>query len=105
MVITAKQLADGQLGATEAAIYTVPASTTAYVRVIICQNTGGGNNTVQLWMRPSGGTSRRIVYVTLKANETFVFDDPLALDAGDSIRGAATNAAQVDFSVYGAEET
>lgn len=104
MAITAKQLADGQLAATETTMYTVPALTTAYIKSIVLQNTGGGNNTIQLWVKPTGGTSRRIGYAVLATLYTHIIDEPLVLDAGDTLRGAATNATQVDFTVYGAEE-
>jgi len=105
MTLTAKQLADGQLAASAAALYTAPASTTTYIKTITLDNTGAGANTCQLWLTPSGGTARRLAYVTLQANESFTMGSSLALDTGDAISGAATNANEVDYTVHGVEET
>jgi len=105
MTFTAKQLADGQLAASAAAMYTAPASTTTYIKTITLDNTGAGANTCQLWLTPSGGTARRFVPVTLQTNEPFYFNEPLVLDTGDAISGAATNANEVDYTVHGVEET
>lgn len=105
MAIQGQALADGQLAAAEATIYTVPAATVAYVKSIVCQNTGAGQNIVQLWVRNDGANSRRIAYITLQTNEQFYYDEPLTLEATDLIRGAATNLNEVDYVVNGAEET
>jgi hypothetical protein len=105
MAIQGQALADGQLANAEATIYTVPAGTVAYVKSIICQNTGAGANVVQLWVRNDGANSRRLIYVTLQTNEQLYFNEPLTMAAADLIRGAATNANEVDYVVNGAEET
>lgn len=105
MAIQGQALADGQLAAAEATIYTVPATTIAYVKSIVCQNTGAGQNIVQLWVRNDGANSRRLAYITLQTNEQLYFDEPLTMEAADEIRGAATNANEVDYTINGAEET
>lgn len=104
MPIAGAALAEGQLAGAEAAIYTVPAGTVAYVKSIICQNTGAGQNVVQLWTR-TDGVSRRIVYVPLETNEQLYFNEPLTMEAADTLRGAATNGAEVDYVVSGGEQT
>jgi hypothetical protein len=103
MTITAKQLADGQLAAAEGVLYT--AASIAYVRSIVLQNRGSGSNACELWLRPSGGSSRRLSYAILSASYTQEWTAPLVLDVSDAIRGAATSANQVDYTIYGAEET
>jgi len=105
MSISGKQLADGQLAAAEADMYTVPGSTRTFLSGIVCNNTGAGDNTVVLYLTPSGGTSRCIAYMSLGTHQTMYFDERLILDAGDKIRGYATNATQVDYVICGAEET
>lgn len=101
--IAPKILADGQLPAAKGTLYTVPASTSIYVKAIICQNTGGGNNTVTLYFKP-GATSRRVARAVLATNETLYFDESIALETGDLIEGDATNATQVDYVIMGATE-
>jgi len=106
MTIAAKQLADGQLPDTESALYTAPASTTTYVKSIICNNTHASNtNIVYLFLQPSGGTSRRIARVSLDAGDTLYLDESIVLDTGDAIRGYATNASEIDYIISGAEES
>lgn len=105
MTITAKQLADGQLAAAETDMYTAPASTSTYVKSIICSNTNASTaNTVSIYLQPSAGTSRRIAYASLNPGDTLYIEEALVLDTGDKIRGLATNATQVDYTICGAEE-
>jgi hypothetical protein len=104
MTIEGKQLADGQLAGSETDMYTVPASTRAFIRSIICANTGAGTNTVLLFLRPSGGTSRRLIKIPLEIDEQLYFNEPMTLDAGDKVRGQATSASEVDYVISGAEE-
>jgi len=104
MAIAGQALADGQLAAAEATLYTVPADTTTYIKSIICTNTGAGQNVVILYLRVDGANSRRIVRVPLETNEQLYFDEPLTLEAADLVRGEATNANEVDYIVSGAEE-
>ena len=105
MPIAGIALADGQLANAEAVIYTVPASTTAYIKSIICANTGAGQNVIELWVRLDGANSRRLIRVPLETNEQLYFDDALTLEAADEIRGAATNATEVDYTIWGGEQT
>ena len=104
MTITGGALADGQLAAAEATIYTVPGATVTYIKSIICTNTGAGQNVVLLYLRVDGANSRRIIRVPLETNEQLYFDEPLTLEAADLMRGEATNANEVDYVVNGAEE-
>ena len=104
MTLTAKQLADGQLASTQTTIYTTPASTTTYLKTVTLSNTGAAANTCQLWLLPSGGTARRLAYVTLQANETFTLDSPLVMDTADALQGQATSASEVDYTMHGVEE-
>lgn len=106
MAITIKTLADGQLAAAKATIYTCPASTTAIVRLITYVNTGA-NVTVNLYVKPSGGTSRRIIpmAMVLLAGYLMEEDQVITLEAGDVLEGDASIATQVDFTVGGVERT
>lgn len=99
-----KVLADGQLPATKGTLYTVPADTSAYLKSIICCNTGVGNNTIILYLKP-GSTSRRITRIILATNEQYFFDESVALETGDLIEGEATNASEVDYIILGVIES
>jgi len=105
MAIAGKALSDGQLANAEAVIYTVPGGTTTYIKSIICTNAGAGQNVVTLYVRNDGANSRRLIYVPLETNEQLYFDEPLTMEAADEVRGDATNAAEVDYIINGAEET
>lgn len=105
MPIGGAPLGEGQLPNAEGVLYTVPGATTAYVKSIICTNTGAGQNVVLLWERLDGVNSRRLIRVPLETNEQLYFDEPLTLAATDEVRGMATNANEVDYVVSGAEET
>uniref|UniRef100_A0A6M3XY96 Uncharacterized protein n=1 Tax=viral metagenome TaxID=1070528 RepID=A0A6M3XY96_9ZZZZ len=54
-----KQLADGQLAAAKGTIYT--ADSTDVVSSIILVNSGAAHNHVNLYLKPSAGTSRRLI--------------------------------------------
>jgi hypothetical protein len=59
-----KQLADGQLANSKGTIYT--ADSTDVVSSIILVNTGAAHNHVNLYLKPTGGTSRRLIPKDLK---------------------------------------
>jgi len=103
-------LANGVLAAVEAEIYACPAMSQARLTTVVCHNTHAANtNTVQLFLRPSGGTSRRIANqallpgASLKGKDGIV--EPLRLNEGDSLRGEATNAGEVAWTISGVEES
>jgi len=106
MTITTKELAAGQLPAARGDLYTVPGSTTTYIKSITLHNTHTSALTCTLAKEPAGGgTEYVIIYVELGADETFYFDEPTILDATDVLRGdAGGTAAKVDYTVSGAEE-
>lgn len=98
--LVATEPAQGQLGATEATLYTVPAlARAARVRVVLNNSHATNSNTVSIYYRRYGETtSRRIGYFVLAAGETAAGElGPLA--AGDMLRGMATNAANVDYLI------
>lgn len=107
MAFTAKTLADGQLADSEAAIYTVPENTKTYVRFLSLYNVSGSEQTITLWIRRNGGSSRKWRRFVLNENEQAdaLGSAVLMLSAGDSIRAASTNASSVDYVISGVEET
>lgn len=107
MAFTAKVLADGQLPNTKTTLYTVPASTKAYVKFFSVFNTNAAAQTVIIYAKKSGGTSRVIGRTVLQQNESarvIEIGEALNLGAGDVIEGQTTTASAVDYMITGAEE-
>lgn len=105
MAIAGEALADGQLPNAEGVLYTVPADTVTYIKSIVYTNTSGANtNTVLILVRLDGANSRRLIRIPLYPNEQLYYNEALTLEAADEIRGHATNAAEVDYVISGAEE-
>lgn len=102
MTYSYKVLAEGQLASSKTTIYTVPAATETAVQSASFCNTGAGDNTVIVYLKP-GSTSRRIARVTLATNEQLIISD-FTLEAGDLIEAQATNANEVDYIVTGATQ-
>lgn len=101
----------GQLNpsaATDEDLYTVPANASAVTSSITICETGGGNPTIRIAMRPKGGsilTSHYIVYdKTLAANQFLVINGGFTLAQGDIVT-VRSSTADVAFSVFGVETT
>lgn len=101
MTLALKTLADGQLPNTKTTLYTTPASTQVEIESILVFNTGAGNNTVKLYIKP-GGTSRQICGFTLATKESAIISR-IPGGAGMLIEGEATNALEVDYIIAGGE--
>lgn len=100
---TPKILADGQVASSKTTIYTVPALTQAIVRTITFFNTAASSQTVILYIKKSGGTSRTYARATLAQNEYAKESNVETLDAGDILEAETTNATSVDYTVMGVE--
>ncbi len=101
---TGKLLADGQCATGKTAIYTVPVTTTAYVKAISFFNNNATDETVDLFVR-KGATSRQIKRFVLSQYDTGVWDIPFPMATGNLIEAKSTTGAIVDFVVFGVEET
>lgn len=105
---TGKSIADGQVGIAQAAIYTVPGGVIGFVKQVYCFNTNAAVQTLDFWIKRSGGTSRKFHTVTLEQNESVELLDQgetIELSAGDAIEAQTTTASAVDYVVTGVEET
>ena len=105
---TAKTIADGQMATSETNMYLVPAATKGYVKQVTIYNTNAAQQTISIFIKRSGGTSRQIRRFVLDQYESvdLVDDgDTLELSTGDAIRGLTTTATAVDYVVMGVEET
>jgi len=105
---TNKLLGDGQLAASEGDLYVVPALTTAIVVTISLVNTDSVSRTVNVYVKRAAGTSRRVGVpkdYALGAGALVETEQEYTLGPGDAVRGSASAANVVDFSVHGVEET
>lgn len=107
LVFDGKPLADGQLAAAVATLYTVPADVrSAIVRFAHFENVGSTSEAVRLYANVSG-TRRGIGRCTLEAGEQWrplEVGEVLHLQTGDTIDGHTTNATTVDYLITGVEE-
>jgi len=93
-------LADGQLAAAEADIYTVPASTSLAAGEVRLFNTNTTAETVRIFVQRSGGTSRQLFQAELVANGHAQWPIP-ELATGDKVRAYTTTAVKVNYIVHG----
>mgnify|MGYP001161875506 FL=1 len=94
-----KQLADGQLASSKGTLYT--ANSTDVVSSIILVNSGAAHNHVNLYLKPSAGTSRRLIAkdLQLESGYSLHFDGAKVMVmniVGQVIYVGATGAAGTD---------
>ena len=109
MAITGGSLADGQLPNTKTTLYTVPGSTIAHITHVVLVNTSGGAITVNIYVKRSGSTSRRIIDKdkSIAAGASYwvpISPSALRLSAADVIEGDASSATSVDYVILGGQE-
>lgn len=108
MAFTAGSLADGQLPTTKGTLLTIAASTTGYVKNLFLYNGNAATQTVNLYLKRSGSTSRQIRRVELAQYESAsVIEGEVAilLSTGDVIEGDTTTSSAVDYYIAGVLET
>ncbi len=102
MAITASSLADGQVATTKGTIYT--SSGISYIKSMLFHNSGASTETLELFIKRSGSSSRAIATVELAIGEYMVWDDPISLSSSDVIEASTTSATSVDYTITGATE-
>jgi len=108
MAFVGSILANGQLPAVKATLYTVPALTNTYIKFINAHNPSAGIESVIFYIKKSAGVSRILGIAELDENQqTRVIDkeETLNLSAGDQIEGETTTVTTVDYVITGVEET
>ena len=107
-VTSISELASATVANSAAAVYTVPASTSAIVKGLYLYNDSAGTVVVQIWVVPSGGsrtlTTKRHT-VTLETKTTYNLEgNPLfAIAAAGSVHLEADTATAVSVSIIGVE--
>lgn len=102
----AKVLAEGRLPNTKTTLYTVPASTTTIVRTLLLVTDDSVNRTVNVYLKKSGSTSRRLLpkNTTATPNRSIEIDINITLAEGDIIEGECEIADIIDYSIFGVEQ-
>lgn len=98
-------LADGQLSNSKATLFTASGQTA--ITYLVLTNTDSSTRTINIYIKRSGSTSRRIAGkdFTMTAGSVInVIDDAmgLRLSSGDLIEGDADTAAKIDYVITGA---
>lgn len=104
MATTPKILAAGQLASTKGTIYTAAAAN-VLVRNIALSHVANGTQSVVLYVKKSGGSSRVLSRATLLTGEYAHEDSVETLESGDIIEAETTDAASVDYTIMGVEIT
>lgn len=97
-------VAQGQLPSSQGSLYTPAASTYAMQGYIRLYNTNTTAETVTLFEKATGGTSREILGMVLEAGDSRRVDISM-LGPGDDLRGITTTASKVNYTVHAAEVT
>ena len=109
MAETIKILAQADIGAALADLYTVPASTSAVISSIVIANRSGSTRTFTLKAAPGGAadSTAHTLYaaVPLSKNNTFVATIGMTLAATDKLRITADAAGALSVTVFGTEYT
>ncbi len=106
MAFNIKSLADGQLPVVKTALYTCPPATTTIVKTITLVNADVVARAINLYLKSSGGVSRRIAPKdrTLAAGFLAETTQEYTLEAGDAVEGDASAAVAVDYTISGVEQ-
>lgn len=108
MANTVTSLADGQLSAAQATLYTCPTGKSAIVGNFTYVNTDASARAVNAWILRSGSTARRIMPMAMTlgvGSAAMICDEEnkIYLAAGDEIQGSADAANVVDYTIMGVE--
>jgi hypothetical protein len=104
MAVSGQSLADGTLATSKTTIYTVPADTVVWPRFLSIFNTSVTAQTVLVYLKRSGSSSRTLRRYSLDQYENalvFDKDDNLCLSAGDEIEAETTTVGVVEYVLSG----
>lgn len=95
-------LADGQLPTTQAAIYASPANTKTLVNKLTLYNNNAAAQTIDLYINITGARHfRRVALLQDESADVLAGEEPIVLNAADTIEAVTTTAAAVDYYVGG----
>ena len=108
MTVTIKSLANGQLASSKGDLYETPAATYTIVNSITLVNTNSTAETINIYFKASGGTSRLVSpkNYSLAANAwAEVLTKAITMEAADKLEGSTTTGSKVDFVISGVENS
>src|SRR5688572_13570831 len=94
-----KSLADGQVASSAGDLYTVPASTVAYIKKAIFTNINAAARSLTIYLTRSGSSDREIAHADTLAQHEGLEIENLVLSDGDKIRAVASAATSVDYVI------
>ena len=103
MAETYKKLGQGQLGTSVAAIYTVPADTSAIVKKIVLVNNDTENLTAELNHDGDTEATRILPPIAIDAGGWAEFDGSICMETGDTLQGKGEQATEITYTIYGLE--
>lgn len=98
-----KKLAQGQLGAATAVLYTVPAATATIIKHMRFVNNDTEDLTFELYHDGTTEAVRILPTATIEAGGWAEFDGALLMEAADTLQGKASQATEITYTIYGLE--
>lgn len=98
---TWSKLAQGQLGAAVAVLYTVPAGESVIVKHIRLVNRTATNRWAALWHDGATDAFAILPQTRVLSGGWGEFDGAMLLEAADTIQGQAEAAAAITYTIYG----
>ncbi len=96
----------GQLAAAKGTLHTGKAGAHSYVEQVHLYNSGGGDNTVKLYVTRDGGSSRCVLEVVMETLDRLIGDGVFVfLNPGELLEGEATSASEVNYDFNVREES
>ena len=116
MALTLERLTEiVQIADSAGAVFTNPASTKSYVRLIVIHNTNTSTEIIELWNVPddsgvgTAADANKMNKISVLTNDTvnLEFSGPglVLVDENDSIQAKTTTASKVTIQIHGAKET
>jgi hypothetical protein len=106
-MIESKRIAQSNLTDTLTTLYTVPTDKTLIIRNLSLVNLSAESRTVDLVILPEGENFGNQHYyfknISLRGNETKVFDNKLILESGDALQTKCSITGDVTIQVFGGE--
>lgn len=100
MAYSAGSLADGFVATSKATIYTSTGK--VIIRTMFFFNINAAGQTLNLYIKRSGGTSRQTHQLSLAQYATQSITDPIVLSSGDVIEADTTTSSAVSYFIGGA---
>lgn len=100
MAYVAGSLADGFVATTQGVLYTSTGK--AVIRTLFFYNVNAATQTLNIYIKRSGGTARQTHRLSLAQYATQSITDPIVLSSGDTLEADTTTTSAVSYFIGGA---